>query len=102
MKALRNRACRVACTSPPTSLRADLDDDWYIDTSLPPIGNVVLDVLTIGDDDHDALLRLATVGARTEMPGWRITILHKSWVRIKQELMQRQQQSLTMVNLKVG
>lgn len=102
MKALRNRVCRVASAPAPPSLRADLDDDWYIDTSLLPKGNVVLDVLTIGDEDHDARLRLATTGDKAKMPDWVISILHKSWALMKLELMQRQQQSLTLVNLKVG
>ena len=53
----------------------------------------MLGVVTIGGDDHGALVRLASTGALVKVTGVEMTMLNQSRVRMKLELLERQQHS---------
>jgi len=53
----------------------------------------VLGVVTIAGDDHGALVRLASTGALVKVTGGEVTMLNQSRVRMKLELLERQQHS---------
>jgi hypothetical protein len=53
----------------------------------------VIGVVTIGGDDHGALVRLATTGALVKVTGGEVTMLNQNRVRMNLELLERQQHS---------
>jgi hypothetical protein len=63
MKALKTRLRRAAPAPVALSLQIDLQGDWRRYTRLLPKGCEVIGVVTIGGDDHGALVRLASTGA---------------------------------------
>jgi hypothetical protein len=101
MKALKTRRRRVAPAPIPPSLQLDLQGEWRRYTRLLPMECVVLDVVTIAGDDHGALVRLASTGALVKVTGAEVTMLNQSRVRMKLELLERQQlcQVLEMVEV---
>jgi hypothetical protein len=50
-------------------------------------------LVTIAGDDHGALVRLASTGALVKDTGGEVTMLNQSRVRMKLELLERQQYS---------
>jgi hypothetical protein len=50
-------------------------------------------VVTIAGDDHGALVRLASTGALVKVTGGEVTMLNQNRVRMKLELLERQQHS---------
>jgi hypothetical protein len=56
----------------------------------------VIGVVTIGGDDHAALVRLASTRALVKVTGGEVTMLNQNRVRMKLELLERQQQSPVM------
>ena len=78
------------------SLQIDLDGDLRRYTSLLQKDCEVLGVVTIGGDDRGALVRLASTGALVKVTGGEVTMLNQSRVRMKLELLERQQHSLKL------
>ncbi|MDM7938616.1 MAG: hypothetical protein QUV06_14345 [Cyanobium sp. CZS 48M] len=74
------------------SLQIDLDDDWRRYKRLLSKDFEVIGVVTIAGDDHGALVRLAS-GVLVKVTGGEVTMLNQSRVRMKLELLERQQQS---------
>jgi hypothetical protein len=95
MKALRIRKRRrvVAPAPIPPTLHIDMDGDWRKFTRLLPKGCEVIGVVTIAGDDHGALVRLASTGALVKVTGGEVTMLNQSRVRMKLDLLERQQHS---------
>jgi hypothetical protein len=92
MKALKTRRRRRVAPAPiAQSLQIDLEGDWRRYTRLLPEDCVVLGVVTIGGDDHGALVRLASTGALVKVTGGEVTMLNQSRVRMKLELLERSQ-----------
>ena len=61
----------------------------------------VIGVVTIAGDDHGALVRLASTGALVKDTGAEMTMHNQSRVRMKLELLERQQHRPAMENVKV-
>jgi hypothetical protein len=102
MKALKTRRRRRAAPAPVTpSLQIDLEGDWRRYTRLLPKDCEVLGVVTIAGDDHGALVRLVSTGSLVKVTGGEVTMLNQSRVRMKLELLERQQhcQALEMVEV---
>ncbi len=61
----------------------------------------MIGVVTIAGDDHGALVRLASTGALVKVTGAEVTMLNQNRVRMKLELLERQQhfQVLEMVEV---
>lgn len=95
MKALKTRRRRGTHAPAPAapSLQIELDGDWRRYTRLLPKDCAVLGVVTIGGDDHGALVRLASTGALVKVTGGEVTMLNQSRVRMKLELLERQKYS---------
>ncbi len=93
MKALSTRRRRVAPAPVAPSLQINLEGDWRKFTRLLPKDCEVIGVVTIGGDDHGALVRLASPGALVKVTGGEVTMLNQSRVRMKLELMEQQQYS---------
>lgn len=93
MKAMRTRRRRVAPAPAAPSLQIDLEGVWRRYTRLLPKDCAVLGVVTIAGDDHGALVRLASTGALVKVTGGEVTMLNQSRVRMKLELLERQQHS---------
>ncbi len=53
----------------------------------------MLGVVTIAGDDHGALVWLASTGSLVKVTGGEVTMLNQSQVRMKLELLERQQHS---------
>jgi hypothetical protein len=53
-------------------------------------------VVTIAGDDHGALVRLASTGALVKVTGGEVTMLNQNRVRMKLELLERQQHCLAL------
>jgi hypothetical protein len=102
MKAFKiRRRRRVALAPVAPSLQIDLEGDWRRYTRLLPKECEVLGVVTIAGDDHGALVRLASTGAMVKVTGGEVTMLNQNRVRMKLELLERQQycQALEMVEV---
>lgn len=93
MKALKTRRRRVAPAPIPPSLQIDLQGEWRRCTRLLPKDCEVLGVAIIAGGDHGALVRLASTGALAKATGGEVTMLNQSRVRMKLELLERQQNS---------
>ena len=94
MKGLKTRRRRRVAPAPVApSLQIDPGGDWRRYTRLLPKDCAVLGVVTIGGDDHGALVRLASTGALVKVTGGEVTMLNQSRVRMKLELLERQQHS---------
>lgn len=91
MKALKTRRRRSVPTPIPPSLPIDLEGDRRRYTRLLPKDCEVLGVVMIGGDDRGALARLASTGALVKVTGGEVTMLNQSRVRMKLELLERQQ-----------
>jgi hypothetical protein len=66
---------------------------WRRYTRLLPKDCAVLGIVTIAGDDHGALVRLASTGALVKVTGGEVTMLNQSRVRMKLDLLERQQHS---------
>ena len=99
MKAMRTRRRRVAPAPVAPSLQIDLQGDWRRYTRLLPKECEVIGVVTIAGDDHGALVRLASTGALVKVTDGEVTMHNQRRVRMKRELVERQQhcQALKMV-----
>jgi hypothetical protein len=99
MKAMRTRRRRVAPAPVAPSLQIDLQGDWRRYTRLLPKECEVIGVVTIAGDDHGALVRLASTGALVKVTDGEVTMHNQRRVRMKRELVERQQhcQALEMV-----
>jgi hypothetical protein len=94
MKALKTRRPRRVAPAPVApSLQIDLQGEWRRYTRLLPKDGAVLGVVTIAGDDHVALVWLASSGALVKVTGGEVTMLNQSRVRMKLELLERQQYS---------
>ena len=93
MKTMRTRRRVVAPAPVAPSLQSDLEGDWRRYTRLLPKECEVLGVVTIAGDDHGAQVRLASTGALVKATGGEVTMLNQSRVRMKLELLERQQHS---------
>ena len=93
MKALKTRRRRVAPAPAAPSLQIDLQGDWRKFTRLLPNDCEVIGVVTIAGDDHGALVRLASTGALVKVTSGEVTMLNQNRVRMKLELLERQQLS---------
>jgi len=93
MKALKTRRRRVAPAPAAPSLQIDLEGDWRKFTRLLPKDCEVIGVVTIAGDDHGALVRLASTGALVKVTGGEVTMLNQNRVRMKLDLLERQQHS---------
>jgi hypothetical protein len=93
MKALKTRHRRVAPAPIPPTMQIDMDGDWRKFTRLLPKDCEVIGVVTIGGDDHGALVRLASTGALVKVTSGVVTMLNQSRVLMKLELLDRQQHS---------
>lgn len=82
-------------SSPPgpvaPSLQIDLEGDWLRYTRLLPKDCAVLGVVTIAGDDQGALMRLDSTGALVGVTDGEVTMLNQNRVRMKLELLERQQ-----------
>jgi hypothetical protein len=103
MKALKSRRRRASPPPVAPSLQIDPQGDWRRYTRLLPKDCEVLGVVTIAGEDHGALVRLASTGALVKVSGGELTMLNQSRVRMKLELLERQQHSpvLEMVEVDV-
>jgi hypothetical protein len=103
MKALKTRRRRRNATPAPVapSLQIDLESGWRRYTRLLPKVCEVLGVVTIDGDDHGALARLASDSALVKATSGEVMMLNQSRVRMKLELLERQQhcQALEMVEV---
>jgi hypothetical protein len=101
MKALKTRRRRVAPAPVAPSLQIDLEGDWRRYTRLLPKIFTVLGVVSIDGDDHGALVRLASDSALVKATSGEVMMLNQSRVRMKLELLERQQhcQALEMVEV---
>jgi hypothetical protein len=101
MKALKTRRRRAAPAPIPPTMQIDMDGDWRKFTRLLPKACEVIGVVTIAGDDHGALVRLASTGALVKVTGGEVTMLNQNRVRMKLELLERQQhcQALEMVEV---
>jgi hypothetical protein len=61
----------------------------------------VLGVVTIGGDDHGALVRLASTGALVKVTNGEVTMLNQSRMRMKLLLMEQQQRCPVMEMVEV-
>ena len=83
------------------SPQIELEGDWQryscVLSQVPGVQYLV----TIAEDDHGALVRLASTGALVKVTGGEVTMLNQSRVRMKLELLERQQhcQALEMVEV---
>jgi hypothetical protein len=93
MKALKIRRRRVAPAPIAPSLQIDLQGEWRRYTRLLPKDCEVIGVVTIAGDDHGALVRLATTGALVKVTGGEVTMLNQNRVRMKLDMLERQQHS---------
>lgn len=93
MRALKTRRRRVSPAPITPSLQVDLEGDWRRYTRLLPKDCAVLGVVTIAGDDHGTLVRLVSTGALLKVTGGEVTMLNQNWVRMKLELLERQQHS---------
>lgn len=93
MKTLNTRRRRSVPAPVALSLQIDLDGDLRRYTSLLQKVCDVLGVVTIGGDDRGAMVRLASTGALVKVTGGEVTMLNQSRVRMKLELLERQQHS---------
>ena len=93
MKTMRTRRRVVAPAPVAPSLQIDLEGDWRRYTRLLPKECEVLGVVTIGGDDLGALVRLTSNGDLVKVTGGEVTMLNQSRVRMKLELLERQQYS---------
>jgi len=93
MKTMRTRRRRAAAVPAAPSLQIDLQGDWRRYTRLPSKDSEVLGVVTIAEDDHGALVRLASTGALVKVTGGEVQMLNQSRVRMNLELLERQQYS---------
>jgi hypothetical protein len=97
MKALKSRRRRRVTPAPVApSLQIELEGDWRRYTRLLPKDCVVIGVVTIAGDDHGALVRLASTGALVKVTGGEVTMLNQNRVRMKLELLERQQHCLAL------
>ena len=103
MKPLKiRRRRRVVAPAPVApSLQIDLEGDWRRYTRLLPKDCAVLGVVTIGGNDHGALVRLASTGALVKVTGGEVTMLNQNRVRMKLLLMEQQQRSPVMEMVEV-
>jgi len=103
MKPLKiRRRRRVVAPAPiAPSLQIDLEGDWQRYTRLLPKDCAVLGVVTIGGNDHGALVRLTTTGALVKVTGGEVTMLNQNRVRMKLELLERQQHCQVMEMVEV-
>jgi hypothetical protein len=86
-KLLNTRRRRVPPAPVALSLQIDPGGDWRRYTRLLPKDCAVLGVVTIGGDDHGALVRLASTGALVKVTGGEVTMLNQNRVRMKLELL---------------
>ena len=93
MKALKTRRRRASPAPVPPTMQIDMDGDWRRYTRLLPKDCEVIGVVTIAGDDHGALVRLASTGALVKVTGGEVTMLNQNRVRMKLELLERQQHS---------
>lgn len=93
MKTLKTRVRRSIRAPVAPSLQIDLEGAWRRYTRLLPKECEVLGVVMIGGDDRGALVRLASTGALVKVTGGEVTMLNQSRVRMKLELLERQQHS---------
>ncbi len=61
----------------------------------------MLGVVTIGGDDHGALVRLASTGALVKVTNGEVTMLNQSRMRMKLLLMEQQQRCPVMEMVEV-
>jgi hypothetical protein len=99
---MKTRRRRAATAPVAPSLQIDLRGDWRHYTRLLPKDCEVIGVVTIGGDDHGALVRLASTGALVKVTGGEVTMLNQSRVRMKLELLERQQHSPSLEMVEVG
>jgi hypothetical protein len=83
MKALKTCG-RIAPASAASNLQTVLEWDWPRHARWLPKDFEVLGVLTIGRDDHVAL-----IGAQEKVRGAEVTMTNQSWVRLKLGLVER-------------
>jgi len=93
MKALKTRRRRSVPAPIAPSLQIDLQGEWRRYTRLLPKDCEVIGVVTIAGDDHGALVRLASTGALVKVTGGEVTMLNQNRVRMKLDLLERQQHS---------
>ena len=70
----------------PPNPQIDLDDDWRRYTRLLPKDCAVLSVVYVSDENHFALVRLATTGALAKVTGGAVAMLNTSRVRKMHDL----------------
>ena len=71
----------------------DLDDDWRRYTRLIPKDFAVLSVVYVIDQNHCALVRLATTRALAKVTGEAVAMLDTSRVRKMHDLSERREHS---------
>ena len=90
---LRARRSRNSPAPIAPSMQINIDGEWRKFTRLLPKDCEVLGVVTIGGDDHGALVRLASTGALVKVTGGEVTMLNQNRVRMKLDMLERQQHS---------
>jgi len=90
---LRVRRSRNSPAPVAPTMHINMDGEWRKFTRLLPKDCEVIGVVTIGGDDHGALVRLASTGALVKVTGGEVTMLNQSRVRMKLDLLERQQHS---------
>lgn len=92
MKPAKTRRRRVLAAVAPT-MKIDLDGDWRQFTRLVPKDCEVIGVVTIGEDDSGALVRLAKTGTLVKVTGGEVTMLNQHRVLMKMDAITRQAHS---------
>jgi hypothetical protein len=96
MKILNTRRRRSVPAPVAPSLQIDLEGDLRRYTRLLRKDCEVLGVVKIGGDDLGALVRLTSNGDLVKVTGGEVTMLNQSRVRMKLELLERQQHRLKL------
>lgn len=93
MKVLRTRRYRVASAPTLPTLQVDMDGDWHRYTRQLQKGCEVLAFMTSGNDDHGAMVRLATTGDQVKIIGGKTIMLNQIRLRMKLEPLEPQEVS---------
>jgi hypothetical protein len=96
MKALKTCG-RFAPASAASNLQTVLELDWPRYSRWQPKDFEMLDVLTIGRDDHVAL-----TGDQMKVTGAEVIMTNQSWVRLKLELIERLKHCQMLVTVAVN